>query len=124
MSPEPTAVDDEFEQLEANPYGVVDGAATRWITKDKRSLLISEMGDQHLLNTIRFLERQLKARHDSALQATAVVGTFNGEMASYYASGTADLAMDAYIQYATVAEPVLKGLRAEAQRRGLPELVP
>jgi hypothetical protein len=123
MSSEPsTAIVPSYDPRD--PYEIRDGVARRWLTKDKRSLLIADMADQHLLNTIRFIERGLRAKHDSALRSIAIVGTFNGEMASYYASGEADLAMDEYIRLGTILEPVLKGLRAEAQRRGLPELVP
>jgi hypothetical protein len=107
-----------------DPYAIRDGVATRWLTKDKRSLLISEMADQHLLNTIRFIERGLRSRHEAALSAVSVAGTFNGEMASYYAHSAADDELARFCALSAVMQPVLKGLRAEAQRRGLPELVP
>ncbi len=108
-----------------DPYAIRDGVATRWLTKDKRSLLIAEMADQHLLNTIRFLERQLKARHESALFAVELSAMFRPDSASgLVASSEADLAMARFSGIATLAEPVLKGLRAELQRRGLSELVP
>lgn len=103
-----------------DPYAIRDGVATRWLTKDKRSYLISEMEDRHLLNTVRFLERQLLARHAAAETAVAAETVLGSTLASY----RAEVARAMFGSYAMEAHPILKGLRAELRRRGLPELVP
>jgi hypothetical protein len=122
MSPEPTEVDDEFEQLEADPYGVVDGVATRWVTKDGRNLLIAEMGDQHLQNALRMLERQLADMREGDLLPDMMGGLFT-EIARR-AAGSRVAVARRVADHERVCAPILKGLRAELQRRGLPELVP
>lgn len=107
----------------ANPYGIRDGVATRWITKDGRNLLISEMGDQHLQNALRFIERRLHEAQGIVEDfAHHFVGGFGGE--DLGAPSSLDDIFEPIFAQEAAAEPVIKGLRAELKRRGLPELVP
>ncbi len=108
----------------ADPFGVVNGVATRWVTKDKRNLLIAEMSDAHLQNTVRFLEGKLEAARNAMADAFGFAGSCSGEMASYYADHEADYASDRSVALELGCRPVLAGLRAELKRRGLPELAP
>lgn len=79
-----------------------------WITRDKRQIPIAQMDDSHLLNTIRFLER------NCVNHAELPYPTTNGEMAQYYAE----------IEYAeALGRPAFPAqyerMLAEAERRGL-----
>jgi hypothetical protein len=119
MSAEPaTAIVPSYDPHD--PYAIRNGVATRWLTKDKRSLLIAEMGDQHLQNTMRMLERKLAALTQRADAAFDAASCFVGEI--YLASsGDEEAAVDE-LRYRIASAPILAGLRAELQRRGLPEL--
>lgn len=70
-------------------YGIVNGVATYWVTKDGRRLPLVEMTDSHLHNVINFIERN---------RVRAVVAGF-GDF------------------YSEASEAKLKGLKGEARRR-------
>lgn len=127
MWPKPEHAAERYEgvrapALDENPFGVIDGVATRWVTKDKRSLLIAEMSDQHLQFTVRMLERKQVALQRRADACMGAVGTLGGDMAIYYATSEAETAGVDEVRFRLAAAPILAGLRAELQRRGLPEL--
>lgn len=106
-----------------NPFGVVGGVATRWITREKTCVLISSMGDRHIINTINMLERKLEAQRSNADAAWGFYADCRGEMASYYAGHMVEEAEDQSLLYQLRAQPILAGLRAEAQKRGLHEVL-
>lgn len=86
------------------------GLPTTWTTKDGRVLLIRDMEDQHVVNTIKFLRRRgycSLAQFDSA---HAALCSLQGDMSTYVAEGEfADMKPTAW----------LDALTEEADRRGL-----
>lgn len=63
-----------------------------WKTKDGRDVKVMEMTDQHLVNTVTFLQRNIDIYKDDELAGYA--HGFGGDMASYYAEGSAMAAGD------------------------------
>lgn len=84
----------------------------KWTTKDGTKIRIKDMSDRHLINTIKFLDRQFEQ-----LKMNIPVPTFNGEIAQYMA----DLDYDYFMNNATPAKvyPIYDDLYAEAIRREL-----
>lgn len=64
-----------------------------WKTRDGSEIRIKDMGDRHLINSIRMLERNVdKARQTLIDSAESILTTMNGEMAQYaIESGIRDL---------------------------------
>lgn len=87
-----------------------------WKTKDGRKIRICDMDDKHLLNTIRFLEKQAEQlQFDVAMHPPC----FNSEMAQYYAEQQYDhFTSLAPHEIASQEWPIYDWLRAEAWRRG------
>lgn len=106
-----------------NPFGIVDGKATLWITREKQCLPIVDMADGHIINTINMLERKLAALREQADDAWGFAAGCRGEMASYYGGHMADDAMSLSLVYEIAMRPILNGLRAVAQSRGLVEVL-
>lgn len=53
-----------------------------WVTKDGRLIKISDMDDDHLVNSISLLKRAVgKMRFDCGFSACSLLGLCNGEMA-------------------------------------------
>lgn len=78
---------------------------TTWITKDGRVVRIVDMQTQHLLNTIKMLERNAKHEYDHAC-ATAIVWDSEGNE-------------DFLPEYDWFEPPILHLMRREAERRGV-----
>jgi hypothetical protein len=94
---------------------VIKGKTTMgWRTKEGRVMLISEMDDGHLINSIKLLERQANGEQ----RAIALIAV---ALSEWKPSPTA-MAMIEKI-FADMDNPVMppghKELRAEATRRGL-----
>lgn len=80
----------------------------QWRCKDGRVLLIAEMSDVHLCNTIRLCIRKYEENLEASWSAAA---SFDSDsMASYYACGAAS---------DVSPSPSLPYLQAEAKRRGV-----
>ena len=81
-----------------------------WRTKDKRVILIADMEDEHLLNSIEMLKRNGYCTIAAYDAGCAALGSQRGEMAQYYAE-----------QEMTNAKPCheLDWLIEEAKRRGI-----
>jgi hypothetical protein len=82
-----------------------------WKTKDGRDVKVMEMTDQHLVNTIAFLKRNIERYRDN--EAAAYGGMSGGDMSSYYAEGEADCASDKIM----VAQEWLAVMKQEIVRR-------
>lgn len=106
-----------------NPYGVVSGMATKWITRDRTCLYIASMGDRHIINTINLIERGREARRKNEDGAWDFFAICRGEMATYYASHMADDAWLESLSYELLVAPILAGLRFESNKRGLAEVI-
>lgn len=107
-----------------NPYGIVDGVARLWITRERVCLAIVDMADSHLMRTINMIERRAQELRDEADDALSFHAGCRGDMASYYSGHAFEDAFDVSLAYDIRAIPILAGLRAEAKRRGLAEVVP
>lgn len=59
--------------------------AVRWRTRDGRRLRPSEMSDQHILNTIAWLQRRKAERAAELNAGWTCLGFLQGEYATYYA---------------------------------------
>lgn len=94
---------------------------THWTTKDKRSIPIKEMGDSHLLNSIKFYrERAPKMQENEAYAAAGEAACFDSDsMASYYADGMADHLMHEATEDWLERQPLWRALTREAKRRQL-----
>ena len=84
----------------------------KWTCKDGTRVRIKDMGDDHLVNTIKWLQRH----HQYEIAAAySVASTFSGEsMASYYADQDID-----YMEQEESMHPLYNDLVEEAERRNL-----
>jgi len=88
-----------------------------WATREGTKIRVCDMGDEHLVNSLKMLKRQaLSAREDNLAAAWSAAAMFNGDMATYYAEQEADRVSDAHwIDYMSdFWEP----MQLEAHRRG------
>lgn len=108
---------------EDDPYGIVDGKATYWVTRDRRRVAIAEMTDAHLINTVNMLERGIERRREAMNDAWNFAGSCQGEMASYYAGHMADDMASDYDAFVERMRPILAGMRGEIESRGLVEVL-
>ena len=82
-----------------------------WTTKDGQKILIEEMTDQHLLNTIAFLER---VHQEEIAAAWSCLSTLRGEMAQFYCENDIDK-----LESEESNHPQYDDLVEEAMSRGL-----
>lgn len=90
-----------------------------WTTRGGEVIPVAQMGDQHLINTLRLLERHAEARyeHDLTILICADPG---GEMAQdAVAHELATLEAMTPLEYLAQRAPVYKALVWHARRRGL-----
>ena len=101
---------------------------TTWTTRDGRALAIKEMDDQHLVNTIRMLQRNVKvvrfrAEITMIRRYEALLSGIQGEHAREAADAEIDMQIDQMVQtsdFAWLKEiPVFRALTREAKKRGL-----
>lgn len=81
----------DLSKVRAHPLQVARGSIKKgkkhlyWTTRDDETFLISEMGDNHLVNCLNMLFRKAKREYDDEIQAgLSCLSTVTGEMASYY----------------------------------------
>jgi len=84
-----------------------------WTTRDGRTIRIVDMGDSHLLNTLRMLERAHLAR---AFRTDLASSFFQGDMAQFSLECEA---RRLYESDPSSSFPVYQDLREEADRRKL-----
>jgi hypothetical protein len=96
-----------------------------WTTKDKRNVLIREMADSHLQNTINYMIRIAPAAMEEELYgAFAAAASFDSDsVASYYADAEIASMSDECVEDFLDRQPKFRALRNEAKRRGLPDPV-
>lgn len=94
---------------------------THWVTKDGHVIAVTEMTDDHLANTIRFLWRTAEAVRDhEAYEMDSAAQNMRGEMASNELEAAAWALYDLPIQdYLESTMPTWPTLIAEATRRGI-----
>ena len=90
---------------------------TIWVTKEGERIHVREMGDQHLVNTIRYL-RRVGSQAKMALEIESP--NLNGEMAQFFAERAhdklLDMSLDEFLESEVETWPALL---AEAERRKL-----
>ncbi len=84
-----------------------------WTTKSGEKIRICDMLDEHLKNTIAFLERNARFVAD-----VAIFPSFQGEMAQYYAEQQYDNMVEDPIEFFCVGT-IYDDLVTEQLRRGL-----
>jgi hypothetical protein len=96
-----------------------------WTTKDKRKVLIKEMTDSHIRNTIDYLIRTAGNAMDKELYgAFAAAASFDSDsMASYYADNECCTLQNECVEDFLGRQPQFRALLNEAKRRGLPDPV-
>jgi hypothetical protein len=96
-----------------------------WATKDKRKVLIKEMTDSHLRNTIDYLIRVAPAAMEEELySAFAAAASFDSDsMASYYADQQCCDIQHECVEDFLDQQPQFQALLNEAKRRGFPDPV-
>ena len=83
----------------------------QWTCRDGAKVRICDMSDQHLINTIRLLQRL----HQAELAAMyAFSGTLTGEQATYHAEAMID-----QMEHEDCAHPLYEDMVQDAERRGL-----
>ena len=90
-----------------------------WTTKDGRKIRICDMGDQHLLNAIKFCRRTTQAKLDYVINNPP---NFQGEYAQLFAEQEWEsyLHMDAHdVINSTLWGHLFDAMLLEADRRGL-----
>ncbi len=85
----------------------------KWTCKDGRKIRIKDMDDQHLLNTIRMLERNADKNLNSVFCAMSFV---QGEMAQYFLEQELD---NMIFDDNLVIHPLYEDLMEEAVKRKL-----
>lgn len=91
-----------------------------WQTKDGRIVKITDMGDEHLINSVRLLKRVVgKMRFSRDLAGLSVLNFVQGEMAEYAIES--DLQLDAGLSDEEWLErhTAYEELVGEAKRRGI-----
>jgi len=103
-----------------------------WKTRDGRKVRICDMTDEHLMNTIKYLERFGAIEHRNALQASwfvvdmvngdvdivnGDVDIVNGEYASYCVEQEADRISE--MDYLDFVPDIYWNMIEDAQRRGI-----
>lgn len=96
-----------------------EGSKPVWTMRDGTKIAIKDMGDQHIINTIRFLDRAAERIHEQAIMdGFSALSAVNGEQARYsIEDGIASLEQDGSDPYDEF--PIYEHLVAEASRRGL-----
>lgn len=92
-----------------------------WTTREGQQLYVTEMTDTHLLNAINYLRRAAPEAHRDTVNAGySVVGTLQGEMASYYAERDLSILEDTDpIECLIIHMPIYSAMLIEARRREL-----
>jgi hypothetical protein len=85
-----------------------------WTTADGRRIRVQDMGNQHLINTIKMLIRKAEAYRNEALQ---YYPSFQGEMAQMYAE--AEWQSLATCPVEELLPPIFEIMVEEAGKRGL-----
>ena len=85
----------------------------RWKTRDGKNLKLHEIGDAHLRNIIKLIERRYELRLASAY---SVAGMVQGEMASYYSEQDCAILEG---EGPGIVDDRYDALLAEFKRRGL-----
>jgi hypothetical protein len=91
-----------------------------WKTRDGRKIRVCHMPDTHLLNTIRFMERQAAAHERDAVRAGLhVLTVLRGEMALLSVEQELDCLMEQGVRMPDIYHDMVE----EATQRGLEELM-
>lgn len=92
-----------------------------WTTQDGRALLPEQFDDGHLINTIRFIERNaFEWRQEEVADCLGVECALQGEMASYYAARDTLAVLNMTVgEWLNDSRPIYYELCREAARRGL-----
>jgi len=65
-----------------------------WTMRDGKTIKIADMTDSHVYNSMKSLERNVKAmREGTEVQAVGFLSSLQGDMASYYAEQDVDSLM-------------------------------
>lgn len=90
-----------------------------WKQKDGKKIRICDMGDSHLLNTIKMLERKAYFQSEVALSALfEAESALHGEMALSHIESEINSIVGNGIYY-FLEETIYDDLRVEAERRNL-----
>ncbi len=90
-----------------------------WTTKDGYVLVISDMGDSHLVNTIRMLDRFAVVKQaELEEEGWSFLCSLRGEMAQYYAEQDLNELMEHGLSPCEI-HPAYPALLEEANKRGL-----
>jgi hypothetical protein len=94
---------------------------THWTCRDGRVVPIAEMGDSHLVNTIRYLERNRETIvFREVLRMGRMCSTFSGDGAMDAADMALDELLDEeYEDALSMCVPEYPALVAERDRRGI-----
>lgn len=91
----------DLSKVRAHPLQVARGSIKKgkehlyWTTRDDGTFRISEMGDNHLVNSLHMLFRKATWKHDEEVQAgLSCLSTVTGEMASYYMERDFNMLLD------------------------------
>ena len=86
-----------------------------WVTKEKEQIRVVDMGNEHLVNTIRMLERFSLELEEGACDGWSILCCLQGEMAQDAVESELD-ALDS--QIAEVTYWIIE-MRTEAEYRGI-----
>jgi len=88
-----------------------------WKTREGAQIRVCDMGDEHLVNSLKMLKRKaLHMRDDALAAAWSAASMFNGDMATYYAEQEADRMSCAH--WLDYMSDFWEPMQLEAVRRG------